>query len=144
MGIVENNKLLVQRFWRTLYERDWDAIESYFNDESHYEDVPAPDMGADGAANIVKRLRIGLEPIERFEHHTERMVADGDVVMTEHTETWHFHTGEVVANPFVSVHVIADDKIKLWKDYWDLQTLLGAAPQWWLDRIMSFSEEDFR
>ena len=63
--------------------------------------------------------------------------------MTEHTETWHFHTGEVVANPFVSVHVIADGKIKIWRDHWDLQTLLGSAPQWWLDRIMSHSEADF-
>ena len=100
-------------------------------------------MGADGTANIVARLKIGLDGIERFDHATHLMVAEGDVVMTEHTETWHFHTGETVTNPFVSVHVIADGKIKIWRDHWDLQTLLGNAPKWWLDRIMAHSEADF-
>jgi limonene-1,2-epoxide hydrolase len=143
MASTTENKRFVTGFWQTLYERDWEKVAEYFDDDSHYEDVPAPDMGADGASNIVKRLKIGLEPIEKFGHETHRIVADGDIVMTEHTETWHFHTGEVVVNPFVSVHVIENARIKLWKDYWDLQTLLGAAPQWWLDRIMAYSEKDF-
>lgn len=138
------NKALIEGFWNDLYVvRDWDKVASYFDDESHYEDVPAPDDGADGAANIVKRLRIGLEPIDRFDHETHRVAAEGDVVMVEHTETWHFRTGEAVKNPFVSVIEVRDGKIKLWRDHWDLQTLLGAAPQWWLDEIMSHTAEDF-
>lgn len=143
MSTASENKALVEKFWVTLYERDWEAVATYFDDDSHYEDVPAPDAGADGAANIVKRLKIGLDGIESFGHDTQNIVAEGDVVMTEHTETWNFHTGESVVNPFVSVHVIRDGKIKVWRDHWDLQTLLGAAPQWWLDRIMSHSESDF-
>jgi limonene-1,2-epoxide hydrolase len=143
MSTASENKTLVEKFWATLYERNWDAIAEFFDDESHYEDVPAPDTGADGTANIVARLKIGLDGIERFDHATHLMVAEGDVVMTEHTETWHFHTGEIVANPFVSVHVIANGKIKIWRDHWDLQTLLGNAPKWWLDRIMAHSEADF-
>jgi hypothetical protein len=27
-------------------------------------------------------------------------------------------------------------KIVRWWDYWDLATLMGAAPQWWIDQIM--------
>ena len=65
-------------------------------------------------------------------------MADGDLVMTEHAEEWRWHTGEVVVLPFVSVHQFDDEgRIVRWWDYWDLQTLLGSAPQWWLDHIMS-------
>jgi hypothetical protein len=63
------------------------------------------------------------------------VVADGDVVITEHTETWLWRTGETVTLPFVSVHVIEAGKIVRWTDYWDLQTLLGSAPAWWIEEI---------
>jgi len=137
------NKKLVEGLSRALYERDFDKVASYFTADSHYEDVPAPDGGADGPDNIVKRLKIGLEPIEKYVHHLHRMVADGDTVVTEHTEDWHWHTGEVVSLPFVSIHVIEGGKIKLWRDYWDLATLMNGAPQWWLDRLAGYSEADF-
>ena len=71
------------------------------------------------------------------------MVADGSTVVTEHTEDWHFHTGEVVSLPFVSIHVIEAGKIKLWRDYWDLNTLMSGAPQWWIEHLAKFSEADF-
>lgn len=138
-----DNKALVESFWRALYERDWERIAAFFAPEGHYEDVPAPDPGATGPENVVKRLKIGLEPIERYEHELVRMIAEGDTVMTEHAETWHWHSGESVRLPFVSVHVLADGKITLWRDYWDLQTLLGAAPAWWLERLATFSAADF-
>jgi limonene-1,2-epoxide hydrolase len=69
------------------------------------------------------------------------MVAEGDTVFTEHTEDWHFGEGVVVSLPFVSVHVVEDGRAKLWRDYWDLQTLLGKAPQWWLEHIMKAGQE---
>jgi limonene-1,2-epoxide hydrolase len=143
MSAAQINKELVQQFWITLYERNWDETATFFDGGSHYEDIPAPDDGADGTANIIKRLQIGLDGIESFGHETHRIIAEGDIVMTEHTETWNFHTGETVVNPFVSVMEVANGKIKIWRDHWDLQTLLGSAPQWWLDRIMAHSEADF-
>ena len=57
------------------------------------------------------------------------------VVVTEHTEVWTWETGETVALPFVSVQRIEAGVIQLWKDYWDLQTLLGAAPPAWQARL---------
>ena len=137
------NRELIEKFWQDLYEHDYDKVASYFAEDSLYQDVPTPDHGAVGPDNVVKRLRIGLDPVERHVHHLHRMVAEGDTVVTEHTEDWHFHTGEVVSLPFVSIHVIEGDKIKLWRDYWDLGTLMSGAPQWWLDRLASFSEADF-
>ena len=65
------------------------------------------------------------------------MVAEGPdgVVVTEHTEVWTWPTGETVALPFVSVQHVVDGTIQLWKDYWDFQTLVGAAPAAWHQRL---------
>jgi hypothetical protein len=39
--------------------------------------------------------------------------------------------------PFVSVMELDDDgRIRRWWDYWDLQTIMGAAPEWWVLRVM--------
>ncbi len=63
-------------------------------------------------------------------------MADGDVVVTEHAETWHWSTGEEVTLPFVSVQELRAGTIIRWWDYWDLQTLMDAAPAWWIEHIM--------
>jgi limonene-1,2-epoxide hydrolase len=96
-----------------------------------------------GPKAVAARLRIGLEPVESYVHHQHRMLSEGDTVVTEHTEDWHFHTGEVVSLPFVSIHVVKDGRIVLWRDYWDLNTLMSGAPKWWIERLASFSEADF-
>jgi ketosteroid isomerase-like protein len=138
-----DNRKLIEAFWDTLYRRDFEALAGFFAEDGHYEDVPAPDPGATGPANVIKRLKIGLEPIERYEHELKRMVCEGDTVVTEHAETWHWHSGESVALPFVSIHVIREGRIRLWRDYWDLQTLMSGAPAWWIERLASYSAADF-
>jgi limonene-1,2-epoxide hydrolase len=132
------NKETVQQFWHALYERDWDRIGGFFTEESEYTDVPSPaDDVARGPELIVARLRLGLERIAGYEHHLRLMVAEGNTVVTEHTETWHWHTGEEVALPFVSVQELRGGSIIRWWDYWDLQTLMNAAPAWWIEHIMT-------
>ncbi len=131
------NKARVTEFWATLYERDWEAIATFFGPASEYTDVPSPDDDvARGPELIVARLRLGLEPIAGYEHHLRLMVAEGDTVVTEHAETWRWHTGEEVTLPFVSVFELHEGTIMRWWDYWDLQTLMNAAPAWWVEHIM--------
>jgi hypothetical protein len=67
---AEENKKVVHEMWSALYRKDFDAVGSYIAADGHYEDVPAPDAGATGPDNVVKRLRIGLDPVARFEHDT--------------------------------------------------------------------------
>jgi limonene-1,2-epoxide hydrolase len=123
-------------FWAALYERDWDRIRGFFGDDSVYWDVPAgPGGAAKGADGIERRLRLGLEGLAGYDHDHLRTVAEGDTVVTEHTETWTWPSGETVTLPFVSVQVVRDGVIVLWKDYWDYGTLMDAAPQSWHDRL---------
>ena len=58
----------------------------------------------------------------------------GESVVVEHTETWHFETGEKVTNHFVTVHEVRNGKVELWRDYWDLNTLMAQGPKWWIER----------
>ena len=81
--------------------------------------------------------------MERFEHELHRFVVDGENVVIEHTETWHFGTGEKVTNPFVTVHVVKEGKIKLWRDYWDVNNLMAQAPKWWIEAILKHAGEEF-
>ncbi len=140
---TDANRALIERFWHTLYERDFDGVGAFMAEDGLYEDVPTPDDGARGPANVARRLRIGLEPIEGQEHQIHRMVVAGDTVVTEHTETWHWKTGESVPLPFVSIHQIRDGRIVLWRDYWDLGTLMSGAPKWWIEHLAKFSQEHF-
>jgi ketosteroid isomerase-like protein len=132
----DQNKEIVRGLWDALYRRDWEGIAGFFDARSEYTDVPSPaDDVARGPALIVARLRLGLERISGYEHDLRLMVAEGDTVVTEHTETWHWHTGEQVTLPFVSVHELRDGTIVRWWDYWDLQTLMGSAPDWWIEHV---------
>ena len=131
-----DNKARVQAFWAALYARAWDDIGQFFAPDSEYTDVPSPaDDVARGPAMIVARLRLGLDRISSYEHHLRLIVAEGDTVVTEHAETWQWHTGEAVTLPFVSVHALRDGDIVRWWDYWDLQTLMNSAPTWWIEHI---------
>jgi limonene-1,2-epoxide hydrolase len=134
---MADNRAVVEAFWEALYARDWDRIGTFFTDDARYTDVPSPpDDIAVGPAQIVARLRLGIEPISSYDHHLELMVAEGDAVVTEHAETWRWHTGEEVTLPFVSVQQLRDGKIVRWFDYWDMQTLMNAAPAWWVEHIL--------
>lgn len=137
---TEANVALVERFWEALGRRDFDAVGAFMADDGEYIDVPlvgSPGGGAVGPTQTAARLRLGLEPLSQYILHDGTIVAQGDMVITEHAEEWHWHTGEHHLVRFCSVMEIRDGKVQRWWDYVDLSQLLNAAPQWWLDHIMS-------
>jgi ketosteroid isomerase-like protein len=137
--LAARNRQLVERFWSAIYRRDWDAVEAMCHPDGEYTDVFTPGGDSDlarGPKQMVARLRLGLEPLEAIYHHPRHLVAEGDVVMWEHAEEWHWPTGEEVTIKFVTVHEIRDGLVLRWHDYPDLQKLLAAAPQWWMEHIM--------
>jgi limonene-1,2-epoxide hydrolase len=137
-----SNREIVASFWSDLYARDWEKVASYFGRDSEYTDVPTPPEDvARGAEQIVARLRVGLEPLSGIGHDVRTVVAEGATVVTEHVEHWEWPTGERAALPFVSMQELRDDVIVRWWDYWDLSTLMGFAPAWWIEHIMAASAE---
>ena len=125
-------------FWAALYARDWPRIRNFFDADSIYYDVPTgPAAAGRGPDSIEARLRLGLEQLAGYDHGPATVVAEGDLVVTEHTEFWRWPTGESVTLPFVSVQRIRGDVIALWRDYWDLRTLMAGAPPDWEERLMA-------
>lgn len=122
--------------WKALSARDWQAVKGFLSPDCIYADMPVgPTAAARGPDDIVKRLRLGLEPLARYENHDGLLVADGADVMYEHSETWEWPTGETALLPFVSVHRVEDDRITRWKDYWDMSGLTATAPPTWLEDL---------
>ena len=117
MSVTDDNKALVRRFWDDLYAHRFADLAAYFTDDAEYDDVPIPAARVVGPAAIVRKLDIGLGRVPRHVHHLHRLVAEGDTVITEHTEDWCFADDHVVSLPFVSVQVVRDGRIALWRDY---------------------------
>ena len=135
VSIIEDNLALVRRFWDDLYAHEFAKLAAYFTADAVYDDVPIPAARVVGPAAIVRKLEIGFGRVPHHVHHLHRMVADETTVVTEHTEDWCFAADHVVALPFVSVQEIAAGRIARWSDYSNIDTLLSAAPAWWLDHV---------
>ena len=134
---ANDNKQIVQRYWDALAARDWDTMKSLLTDDAHYTDVGTPGPGGIGPDGVLRRLRIGIEPLAGYSHLPgTNMIAEGDLVMTEHTERWEFHTGEVIDHSFVSVTQLRDGRICRWHDYSNIPNITDNAPAWWLEHIM--------
>jgi ketosteroid isomerase-like protein len=134
--LEERNKEIVSRYWDALAARDWNGMKALLTDDAHYTDVGVPHPGATGPDAVMARLRIGIEPLQSYEHLPgTNMIAEGDLVMTEHTERWTFHTGEVINHSFVSVTQLREGKICRWHDYSNISNIMDNAPKWWLESL---------
>ncbi len=131
------NVAVVERFWAALGRRDFAAVGALMAPDGHYVDVPVIgiDDGAVGPAETEARLTLGIAPLHAYELHDGPIVASGDLVVTEHAETWTWEPGVSVRLPFTSVQELRDGLVVRWWDYLDLGTLMNAAPAWWVEHI---------
>jgi limonene-1,2-epoxide hydrolase len=90
---------------------------------------------AKGGAEVVLRLGLAFDGVA-ISSTSRNIVANDDAVMVERVERWSWSSGEQVDLPIASIVEISAGKISRWVDYWDMQTLLGAAPDWWIEQIM--------
>jgi limonene-1,2-epoxide hydrolase len=126
----------VLALWQALSGRDWEAVKSFLSADCVYVDMPVgPTLAARGPDDIVKRLKVGLEPLADYENHDGVLVSNGSDVMYEHSETWRWTSGETAVLQFVSVHRVDDGKVSLWKDYWDMGGMTAQAPSTWLEDL---------
>jgi limonene-1,2-epoxide hydrolase len=122
--------------WQALSRRDWDAVKTFLSADCIYVDMPVgPSLAARGPDDIVKRLKVGLEPLAGYENHAGVLLSNGSDAMYEHSETWRWSTGETAVLQFVSVHRVEDGKVTLWKDYWDMGSMTAQAPPTWLEDL---------
>jgi limonene-1,2-epoxide hydrolase len=131
----------VRRFFESLGRLDFATAAAQFGAEGLYQDVPVPEVDARGPAAIERKLRNGLGGLAALALRFTRVVASGDCIVTEREETWHFPTGEVAVLPVLCVHELRGGKFGLWREYWNLPTLMSQMPASWLEIMAARARE---
>ena len=120
--------------WEALSDRDWEALKTFLSDDCIYLDMPVgPAAAARGPEDIVKRLKIGLEPLASYENFAGLLVDNGTDVMYEHHEEWHWHTGESAVLKFVTVHRSRTARSRCGRTTGTWAALANYAPPTWLE-----------
>lgn len=128
---------VVGRLYAALYAGDADGVGALFADNGEYTDAGTPpDDKAVGPAAVAARIKPALHRVTLTDRD-RRTITEGNTVVTEHVENWRWETGEQVDLPIVSIHEVRGGQITRWTDYWDLSTLMNAAPQWWIEHVMA-------
>ncbi len=119
----------VTAFIHAIEAKDLDAALALAADDIVYDNVPMSAVtGVDATRAMLESFVNGTDEIEWVIHH---QVATGGAVMNERTDR--FRTGETwIEIPVAGVWEVADGRITLWRDYFDLQGLMTqmaeAAP----------------
>ena len=113
---------IVTAFIHAIEAKDLDAAMALAADGIVYDNVPmAAVTGVEATRTMLESFVSGTDEIEWVIHH---QVATGDTVMNERTDR--FRTGETVIEiPVAGVWEVADGRITLWRDYFDLQGLMA-------------------
>jgi len=126
----------VRRFFDDLESLDMAKIAAYCAADCSYEDVPVGDTAtAVGPAAIQAKLEGAFSAVDKLVTTIHELVENGDTVLVERTEVWHHPTGEQVPLPVMCVFKFRGDEIVLWRDYWDMKTLMENQPASWLQRM---------
>jgi limonene-1,2-epoxide hydrolase len=115
-----------------LDKLDFAAVAAHCTEDCVYEDVPYAEATAVGPEAIRAKLELGLGDLERIPTTIHELVESGDTMMVERTEVWHHKTGERATLRVAAVFKFREDKICLWRDYWDAKTLFSQQPDSWL------------
>jgi limonene-1,2-epoxide hydrolase len=105
--------------------KDYDTALAHFTDDCEYTNLP---MGSvTGPAAILSVLEPFFAPTLSNELIILRSAAEGDTVFTERLDRHQIDTGWAEL-PVNGVFVFRDGKIAVWREYFDLGTLLRQWP----------------
>jgi limonene-1,2-epoxide hydrolase len=109
----------VTAFIRLLEAGDVDGAVLLVTDDCEYDNVPMSKVV--GPEAIAALLRPMLSSCAEVEWVVHRQVADGPLVFNERLDRFLLPSGWVEV-PVCGVWEVADGRIRLWRDYFDLAT----------------------
>jgi limonene-1,2-epoxide hydrolase len=108
---------IVREFCAAWSRLDADELTGYFTDEAVYHNIPMDPLN--GREAIHAFLAGFLAGVTSADFEINRLVASGDVVMTERVD--HFTmAGRKGGFPVMGIFELSDGKIAAWRDYFDL------------------------
>jgi limonene-1,2-epoxide hydrolase len=113
---------VVHAFLAAAEAGDYEASLPLLTEDVEYQNMPLP--AVHGRAAVRETLEALLTMCTRFQVVTHRELASGDTVMNERTDRFELK-GEWVDLPVAGVFVVRDGQIALWRDYFDLPTIMN-------------------
>jgi limonene-1,2-epoxide hydrolase len=116
---------VVRGFMAAAEKRDYDAAMEFLADDIEYQNMMLP--AVHGKAAVRETLEALLALCTDSEWVVHREVASGDLVMNERTDRFELG-GKWVDLPVAGVFELRDGRIALWRDYFDLPTIMNEMP----------------
>lgn len=116
----------VNAFLAAASARDYDTALPMLTEDVVYQNMPIP--AVTGRDAVKEQLEALMAMGAGAEWKVLREVAEGDVVMNERVDRFEIG-GKWADLPVMGVFVLRDGLIAEWRDYFDLQTIMGQLPQ---------------
>jgi limonene-1,2-epoxide hydrolase len=111
---------IVNEFMERIVSMDLDGACELVADDVEYDNVPMGKVyGADGIKSVLGQMIGMLDEVDWVIH---RQVASDSLVMNERTDRFG-KGGKWMELPVAGVFEVRDNKITLWRDYFDLTTM---------------------
>lgn len=115
----------VKAFIAALERNDLSSALTYVSESCEYDNVPVGKVfGHEGIRSILEPLFSAASQIEWPVH---REMESGSTVFNERTDRFHMPFGWIEL-PVVGVWEVVDDRITLWRDYFDMQKYVAQFP----------------
>ena len=111
----------VNTFIRAAANRDYETALPLLADDVEYHNMPMPVVHGPDAVKETIEMLLGMCTESEWVVHRE--VSDGDLVMNERTDRF-LVDGRWLELPVAGVFVLRDGRIALWRDYFDLDTIM--------------------
>jgi limonene-1,2-epoxide hydrolase len=111
----------VHAFMAAAAARNYDVALGLLADDVEYQNMPLP--AVHGVAAVKETLEMLLATAESSEWVVHREAANGDLVMNERIDRF-LVGGRWLELPVAGVFELRDGRIVLWRDYFDLETIM--------------------
>ena|SRR5579875_2691506 len=124
MASSTSNEQTVRKFCAAFTRRDVDELCGFFTPDAVYHNIPMePAVGIDAIRQALGMF-VPTSPYVEFE--ILNVASEGPVVFTERVDRMEF-AGKAVELPVAGVFEVEGERIKAWRDYFDMQMFLGSG-----------------
>lgn len=116
---MATNEEIIRAFIAAWPRLDVDELVTFFTPDGVYHNMPIGPIA--GKANLKKFISAFLADWTATDWDVLNLVSQGDIVMAERVD--HTKVGEIMVDlPCCGVFEMQGDKIKVWRDYFDMAT----------------------
>lgn len=121
---MADNAAVIRAFIAAWSRLDVDELLSYFTSDGTYHNMPiAPVSGHEALRPFITGFIAGWASTTWEVLH---LAASGDLVVAERIDRTTTHDGKAINLPCCGVFEMEGGKIKVWRDYFDMNTYMTA------------------